>query len=642
MIYKDPNGTEYQTDKLLGSGGEGKVYTVVNNNEVVLKCYNEPLPIEKQYKLLAMVANAKAVVTEYAAWPQAVVADSSGNIAGFVMRKLAGFAPLHQVFSPLDRKKLFPDKGYNFLIHVARNVATAFHRMHSEGIVIGDINEGNILINKQGIVCFIDCDSFQITAGNNKYLCEVGVPRYLPPEILRKSTFSGIVRSENTDNFSLGILIFQLLFLGRHPYAGVHKGSGDMDEETAIRLQHFAYSLTNERKKLLPPKDSIAIDTLPERIVWLFHRTFETDERATAAEWVSELSKMLEDIQQCSVSSIHNYPTSMVECPWCRYRKERGIMYFLDDSYLLANSSLGNIEHFVNGFKPQPLNISKWSFSGQVPDLKPTPVSSTLKRQYRIKISLSSCLLIGALTCFYASLAAGFTLLLLAIWVYVYSKWARALKKEKANRHDLYLSLINHRNKLLIEYEQTKELIQYKELEASFVVLIQHFKDLPNELKKRKEVIEQTLYEEQLNDYLKQFEIEHYSIPSIGSVKKTALRQMGIVTAADIRRLSNTKVQGIGPAMEGILKSWRLQMASGFVYIPDNYFINKEMEIVLQELNKLKIKLEDKIRADYQSMSFLRLNVLNKAKMIDNQLNELTIKIKLAELDVEAFKKYAS
>lgn len=133
------------------------------------------------------------------------------------MKKLVAFVPLHMLFSPMDRKKVFPDKGYNFLIHVARNLATAFHQVHQLGIIAGDVNEANVLVSKTGMVALIDCDSFQIKNGNRYHFCEVGIPRYTPPELLERGSFDQVVRTENTDSFSLATLIFQLLFLGRAP-----------------------------------------------------------------------------------------------------------------------------------------------------------------------------------------------------------------------------------------------------------------------------------------------------------------------------------------------------------------------------------------------------------------------------------------
>jgi DNA-binding helix-hairpin-helix protein with protein kinase domain len=145
-----------------------------------LKKYIEPLTEDKIAKLKHMIAMRNAGIEAYAAWPVDLVLDDKNGVCGFVMRKLSGYVPLHMIFSPMDRKKMFPDKGYNFLVHIARNLATAFYKLHEAGLVVGDVNEGNILINASGLVVFIDCDSFQVAGNDTWYYCEVGVPRYTP------------------------------------------------------------------------------------------------------------------------------------------------------------------------------------------------------------------------------------------------------------------------------------------------------------------------------------------------------------------------------------------------------------------------------------------------------------------------------
>ena len=80
----------------------------------------------------------------------------------------------------------------------------------------------------------IGCDSFQITAGGRCFTCDVGVPMFTPPELQERS-LTGVIRSENHDNFGLAVVIFQVLFMGSHPFAGRRPGGGDMPIEQAIK-----------------------------------------------------------------------------------------------------------------------------------------------------------------------------------------------------------------------------------------------------------------------------------------------------------------------------------------------------------------------------------------------------------------------
>jgi DNA-binding helix-hairpin-helix protein with protein kinase domain len=52
------------------------------------------------------------------------------------------------------------------------------------------------------------------------------VAQFTPPEIQKSRQHFRMERTANHDNFGLAILIFQLLFFGRHPYSGVYSREG--------------------------------------------------------------------------------------------------------------------------------------------------------------------------------------------------------------------------------------------------------------------------------------------------------------------------------------------------------------------------------------------------------------------------------
>src|SRR5207302_109259 len=114
---------------------------------------------------------------------------------------------------------------WRFLIRTARNCAAAMTVIHDAGIVVGDVNQGGFLVTRDALVNVIDCDSFQIRTAIETYLCEVAVPEFLPPE-LHGRPLATTNRTPNHDAFGLAIIIFRLLMLGRHPFAG-YRGQGD-------------------------------------------------------------------------------------------------------------------------------------------------------------------------------------------------------------------------------------------------------------------------------------------------------------------------------------------------------------------------------------------------------------------------------
>src|SRR6185436_5915052 len=106
---------------------------------------------------------------------------------------------------------------------------------------LGDVNDRVALVTDNALVRLIDCDGFQITHKGRTHTCDVGVPTHQPPELQGVKSFRGLARSANHDAFGLAVLIFQLLFLARHPFSGSYGDAGDMPLERAIREFRFVY-----------------------------------------------------------------------------------------------------------------------------------------------------------------------------------------------------------------------------------------------------------------------------------------------------------------------------------------------------------------------------------------------------------------
>lgn len=642
MTYYGLHNDTYITGRELGKGGEGTVYDIQHHSGMVLKKYNEPLTSSKLDKLRLMASMSGPAIEAYAAWPKDIVRDNTGAFCGFVMKKLAGYVPLHMVFSPMDRKKMFPDKGYNFLVHVARNLATAFYKLHEAGLVVGDVNEGNILINASGMVAFIDCDSFQVKGEKGYYFCEVGIPRYTPPELLKKGSFEDVIRTVNTDSFSLAILLFQLLFLGRHPFAGKHKLAADIDEETAIKKKEFAYSLDNPKKKLSPPDNSFSITNLPGDVVSLFHKAFEQDDRPVPHDWILALDKLSLEMVTCSISGLHTYPSKLEECPWCYYTRSKGILYFLDDSYLHASVLPGDMESFVNGFDLSKLELHKWRGSNTHTGIAPTVIDQRFYSYSRLRKSVSIAFAASGIALLFFSPLSACILLVFALLAYRYSPWTKQLQAELKRRAGIHTQLLKKQHALITEYDSPADINNYFRTLDLLVKLVSDFKKMPSEFERRKKLMEEHIYNEQLGWYLNSFDIATHTIPSFGSTKKNALYNSGIRTAADINKLQATKVPGIGPKNLQVLYSWQRQMSSGFVYIPDNYKITAGLQKVNGDMAAIRSSIEATIRKEYQALTHLRLNISNRAVMLEKQINEISRMARQAEADMLAFKKLAA
>jgi DNA-binding helix-hairpin-helix protein with protein kinase domain len=219
---------------LIGQGGEGAVYDIAACAEYVAKIYPQPLSRERSTKIQWMAAYANQIVRDFAAWPTGLLFTKAGRAPiGLLMPKVANRKDIHKLYSPKSRRDEFKRADWRFLIRAAVNTTKAFGAVHSTGCVIGDVNEGSILVAQDATVRLIDCYSFQVISNGQRFACEVGVETFTPPE-LQGRNLREVTRTTNHDNFGLAIMVFLLLFMGRHPFAGRFLGKGEMPIAKAI------------------------------------------------------------------------------------------------------------------------------------------------------------------------------------------------------------------------------------------------------------------------------------------------------------------------------------------------------------------------------------------------------------------------
>ena len=251
----------------IGTGAEGEVYEIQGKSDLVAKVYHEPPPPEKAEKLVVLSRLGNERLFNLSAWPVSTLRDApDGEVVGFVMKKISQAEEVHALHSPKSRLQKFPEASWAFLIYVAANIARAVAVIHEHGLVIGDVNPKNILVTRKATIYLLDVNSFQVSAEGKTYRCEGGFPEYTPPE-LQGVAFRDIDRAQEHDCFGLGVVIFQLLFMGRHPFSGRYFGAGEMPLERAIREFRFAYGVEAEERKMRQPPGTLALDSMPPPLV---------------------------------------------------------------------------------------------------------------------------------------------------------------------------------------------------------------------------------------------------------------------------------------------------------------------------------------------------------------------------------------
>lgn len=314
------------------------MYEVVGRADVVAKIYHEPPDALREKKLRVMVQRATPVLTSVCAWPTDLVCMPGSGVVGLLMPKVSGGLALHECFTPGDRKQQAPDWTWRHLLHVGRNIADVFHVVHGHDAVIGDVNQNGIRVFKNdGIVRLIDCDSFQIQAGSEVLRCNVGTGHYTPPELMGHK-FDAAVRTPAHDAFGLAVLLFQLLFGGRHPFAGEPTAAEDIPIEKAIHNGLYPYVSPDKRTRLQPPKfmqGPLEPRQLTPSLAELFERAFLTlDRRPAPADWVKAIDSLRRNLRRCDDFESHVFCRELPACPWCILLDRRADYFPLRDPAL--------------------------------------------------------------------------------------------------------------------------------------------------------------------------------------------------------------------------------------------------------------------------------------------------------------------
>ena len=322
----------------LGKGGEGVVSLINERPEDVAKIYHltHRTP-ERHAKLLAMIAEPPADATREfkpphvsIAWPTDTLIDPrNGAFAGFVMPRIQKSPDIYKLYNPQLRAKNYPNFTWRHLHRSGINLAAALQAVHKKQVVLGDVNQKNILVTNRALVTLVDTDSFQVREPDGHvFRCEVGSPEYTPPE-LQSLKLGSMDRNSTHDRFGLGVLIFQLLMEGYHPFAGRPLDSSFAPDGNVyvecIRKGIFPYL---ENKLVGPPPHAPAFEMLhPEvqkRFIACFVAGFQNpEERPSTLDWMSALTTAENALVNCPEVREHCYSNHLAACPWCERAKPR-------------------------------------------------------------------------------------------------------------------------------------------------------------------------------------------------------------------------------------------------------------------------------------------------------------------------------
>lgn len=591
-------GRTFQIGQKLGNGGEGEVFRVQDHPEFALKLYFKPQ--SKEQKIHEMISLCPNNLRRFAAVPLESLYNDNDRFVGFLMDFVDG-VQFHEFISK-SRHENFPNARWNFFVRVAKNLARAIDVLHQTGFTIGDLNESNIFVLKNATVRIIDFDSSQFQSSDGQqFLCEVGKVEYTPPEL--QDAARNILRTKNHDYFSLAVVIFQILFINRHPFVGIPSARFEISAKENIKNHRFAFGSDSKSRGLLPPPNIINLEEASSQIEENFRRAFLSDnERPTTKEWLRDLENLEKNLKKCDENNGHFYPVSISKCPWCRIEEESNFQAIhFDPLSFDTEFDLNAVWYAIRAIKPP-----------SPPAPLPTKTDYEAKGWKKIKAELSNSVTLKIVFSFLLC-AAHFVLLIfipktdadfvsvlgvisslvvfgfVAVMMNSVNLFAFELKKEKKKLEQENKQLFADRQKIVATdffnktfQDAEKKKNEYQEL-GSFRAL-------------RLQELERQGKEHQETEFLTKFCISDASIPQIGYSRTLTLRAFGIETAADLSWHKIYSVRGFGTAYAASLMAWKQSKLNQFVFNPNRAVTDRDERELEREIYRRKVSLEKDLR----------------------------------------------
>jgi DNA-binding helix-hairpin-helix protein with protein kinase domain len=448
-----------------------------------------------------------------------------------------------------------------------------------------------------------------------------------------------VTRTANHDNFGLAVMLFQLLFMARHPFSGVPKVPGDLPLEKSIKEFRFAYGADRLARLNDTPPNALQLDYLPPNFGDLFWRAFTEvgakHGRPKAREWVAALDGLHKSLRSCSSEPQHKYPAHLSRCIWCE-RDRLGTSFFTPS---LAGAAPINLQ--FNGADI----FAVWSQILTLGSLPPLPAytRATLQAtarpvpasvgQSRTKIRLSY----GAI-CLIAFFLALSVPTLWWIWLaggaVAIHAMAPASSKELQARQAAMRDAKNVYDNALAAYESLRSDRQLADESRDVGMVKTQLDGLPQLLAKEMQQLRSSLVARQLHAFLDQHLIRRARISGIGDQRKQTLASFGVQSAADVTSKAISVIPGFGPSLTKTMLDWRRSIEHRFVPAANAAPTPQDISAVHAKVASMKSKLEQQLRDGAAQLQTVRNEVLAKQSYAKGALEAAVAALSQAEADL--------
>lgn len=327
------NGKTFVLGKELGRGGEGCVYELLDDDKVAKIYFQGKVTNLLKEKISRMISSKLCILG--VCWPEMWVLNDLNQRVGYVMPKARGCPLATSVFQPQLLKSKFPSWTKKDLVKLAITIFEKINQLHRKNVILGDINENNMLVVSPEEVYFVDADSYQIEG----FPCPVGTQLFCAPEILAKNReykkrygkerkFSSFLRTKQEEYFAIATLLFRILVPGKPPYSQ----TGEENITNNIMEMNFPYQCGEHNACGVPlGKWRFIWSHLSRKLKEAFYGTFKKGEvysfpnkRLDAQGWLNLLKNYLYALENGYLREVD--PMSEDLFP-SRFKRQQGVSY---------------------------------------------------------------------------------------------------------------------------------------------------------------------------------------------------------------------------------------------------------------------------------------------------------------------------
>ncbi len=309
-------------DNLISSGGQGEVYRVtVGGSEYALKWYYPNCSTPEQRKIIENVlqrvrARPNLAQDSRFVFPIDLVEDSQWKRFGYLMPLLIG-----KQFPSVNDMMIGKVKPpFSVRCEVAYQLADAFQKLHTSGMVYADISFKNIHFHPQtGEIRIIDNDNVAL---DGEEVMIAGTPKFKAPELVRGDLRTPTVA---TDKYALAIFLFYIFFQA-HPLEGEKEANIIIFDLAAQRKLYgkepvFIYDPNDLSNRPIPDFHDSAIfywKLYPQWFKEVFVRAFteglnNANKRIEPSEWKRVFVQLKDHIVTSSSGAENFYDTQKVK-----------------------------------------------------------------------------------------------------------------------------------------------------------------------------------------------------------------------------------------------------------------------------------------------------------------------------------------